>query len=285
MGLKALAKSIKTEVKKQSETLPEKFLRKLDTYLVSSRQKEREKQDAHSGLYIRPSSYYKCMRQTWYRMKKFPSKDNSTAKGLRTLEIGTALHEWVQRDIFMQKDFPYPLVPADELPCFNQQGLELFTKEQNRIENRPEMEIGWIDKRWTSKYFIYSIIDGALDIEHMYYLFEFKTINPDDFKYLYEPLEEHKKQATLYALSLGIDNILFLYINKANSEWKAFEYYVTEEQKEWALKRVIHLDYCLVNDILPDKEITPLPKYGPNVTSCRYCSYKNICEKDVCTHG
>lgn len=282
MGLKALAKKVKEEQAEREKTVSEKFIDSIDSYLVKSRNEKYAEESKHTGFYIRPSSYYRCMRQVWYKTLKFPGADQSKARGLRTLEIGTSLHEWVQRDIFMQEDFPFKLIPPEEIPVFGTKGIDIFTKEQNRLENRPEMEIGWIDRRWTEKYHLYSIIDGAIDVYSMYKLFEFKTINPDDYKYLYEPHDDYKKQAALYSLSLDMDDIIFLYLNKGTSEWKAFEYHVTEAQKEWARNRVQKLDSHLVSLTLPEKEIQPLPKYGAKATTCNWCSYKTLCAKDTC---
>lgn len=280
--MKALAKRVKEEQAEREKTVSERFIDEIDSYLVKNRNTRYEKEFQYSGFYIRPSNYYKCMRQIWYKTLRFPSKELFKAKGIRTLEIGTALHEWVQREVFMQEDFPFKLIPPEEIPVFGTEGIEIFTKEQNRLENRPEMEIGWVDKRWTKKYHLYSIIDGALDVYSVYKLFEFKTINPDDYKYLYEPHDEYKKQSALYSLSLDIDDTIFLYLNKGNSEWKALEHHTTEEQKEWSLNRIQKLDNCLVSLILPEKEIQPLPKYGANATACNWCAYQHLCENDVC---
>jgi len=282
LSLKALAKRVKEEQAQMEKTVSEKFLEGIDSYLVKSRNAKYEEESKFSGFYIRPSSYYKCLRQVWYKTLKFPSKDAFKAKGIRTLEIGTALHEWVQREIFMKEDFPFKLIPPEEIPAFGTEGIDIFSKEQNRLENRPEMEIGWVDKRWTSKYHLYSIIDGALDVYSIYKLFEFKTINPDDYKYLYEPHDDYKKQAALYSLSLGIDDILFLYLNKGTSDWKVFEFHVTDEQKEWALNRIQKLDRHLVDLTLPEKEIQPLPKYGAEATTCTWCPYRSLCDNNVC---
>jgi len=134
MGLEKLAKTIKSEIKKQEETLAERFINELDLYLIRSRVAERETQEAKTGKYIRPSSYHKCLRQLWYKMKSFPCKENNTAKGIRTLEIGTSLHEWVQRDIFMKPDAPFPYVPVNELPFLNREGVELFTEKQSLMK-------------------------------------------------------------------------------------------------------------------------------------------------------
>jgi len=171
----------------------------------------------------------------------------------------------------MRKLSPVELLDYKQLPVYGREGIDFFTAEQNRKENRPEMEIGWIDKRWTSKYFLYSIIDGFLNFENLYMLFEFKTINPDDFKYLYQPLEKNMMQASLYSLSTDIDTIMFLYLNKGNSDWRPFEFKVTEQQKEWALNRVQKIDNSLVNLELPEKEPHKF---------CNLCPYKSLCDED-----
>jgi CRISPR/Cas system-associated exonuclease Cas4 (RecB family) len=269
LSLANLVKRIKAEIREQEKPISEKFIASLDEYLLKSRNDRVRK----NNCFIRPSLYYKCIRQVWYKILGFPCSENTNARSIRTLEIGTALHEWVQREIFMQKDFPFSLVPPHELPAWGREGIEFFNEQQNREENRPDMEIGFIDKRWTEKYYIYSIVDGIFNFENMDMVFEFKTINPNDFDYLYEPLEDHKKQAALYALSLGIDNIMFLYLNKGNSQWKAFHFEVNQEQKEWALKRVQLIDRHLINKVLPEKEEN---------NYCNFCAYRKLCRENKC---
>lgn len=269
VSLAQLAKKIKAEIKEQEKPIGEKFISVLDDYLVRSRSIIEEE----SIYFIRPSLYYKCIRQIWYEMLRYPRTGKWKAKSIRTLEIGTALHEWVQEKIFMQVDFPISLVPVNELVVWGQEGIEFFNEQQNKKENRPAMEIGFVDKRWTERYFIYGIVDGIIHFENRDMIFEFKTINPSDFEYLFEPLEDHKKQAALYALSLGINNIMFLYLNKGNSQWKAFHYIVTQEQKDWALNRIQLIDKYLINRILPEKEEN---------NYCNFCAYKNICNENKC---
>jgi hypothetical protein len=275
LSLKALAKKVIKETEEQEKSLSEKFVNVLDKFIVNSRSEDKDSNvyTERRSKYIRPSSYSKCLRSTWYSMLGFPGNKTYKAKGLRTLEIGTALHEWVQKEIFMRKNFPIELCDYKQIPSYGAEGIEFFTAKQNKLENRPKMEIGWIDKRWTKKYHLYSIIDGFLSFENLYMLFEFKTINPNDFKYLYQPLEENMLQASLYSLSTDIDTIMFLYINKGNSEWKPFEFRVTEQQKEWSLDRIQSMDSSLIN--------LELPKTEPN-KFCNLCPYKSLCDEDKC---
>lgn len=273
MSLKALAKMVKDEIKEQDKTTSERFVEMLDGFLISSRDAAE-----HAKHCIRPSNYYKCMRQIWYKMLEFPSKETYTAKGIRTLNVGTAIHEWVQKEVLMHKDFPITLLGSKDIPSYKEDRIYFFTAEQNRVEGRPVIEIGYIDKRWTNKYHLYSIIDGAFHYENRDYIFEFKTINPEDYGYLYDILPEHKKQISLYSLSTGITNAMVLYMNKGNQQWKAFEIEISDLQRQWAKERVGEIDRHLINLTLPPKEIEKLPKYGPNATSCTYCPYKEICE-------
>jgi hypothetical protein len=274
MGLKDLAKAIQTE--NEVKPIEQEFLNDIDKFLVTDRAMEDRSKTEN---YIRPSMFYKCVREQWYKYLKAPCLENRKAKGLRTLEIGTALHEWVQREIFMKEGFPAKILSPKDLYSSETEDFKFFTEEQNKNENRPEMEIGFIDKRWTKKYFLYSILDGVLEYKDLLAMFEFKTINPNDFKYLYEPLSEHKMQAALYSLSLKIQHVFFLYLNKGNSEWKLFLYKVTPEQTDWCRERVITIENSLVNLKIPDREGKPLTKEASN--KCVFCPYKKMCEVDL----
>lgn len=262
MSIADIAKQVKKEQKKIDRPLGEVFTDTLDSF-ISSHRSSTAREESFS---LKPSSYYGCMRKTWYSLLRFPKSGTINAKSQRILEVGTALHEWVQRDILMLEGCPITLVPKEELPVKESNEVK-FIKEHDA----PEMELKLLDKRYTKKYPVSMMVDGIIHFDSKDMVFEFKTINPDGFKSLYEPLLEHKMQGALYCLCTGLRNIMFLYLEKGRQEWKAYHTEINEEQIEWVKNRLVEIENLVLSLSLPPKEEN---KY------CRYCTYQKYCKKD-----
>ena len=268
-GLKDLAKKVKKEKKDSDRTIEELFLEAVDNYLVDSRTKKDEECEGKS-LSIKPSSYYKCIRKLWYELLGFPKKEKRYPRSIRILENGTVLHEWIQTQVFMDMDkgnYSIKLIPAEELPNYGVEGIE-FIKEHNA----PDMEIKFRDRRFTKLYPVSAMIDGFMEFNNLQMLFEFKTIKPDDFDLLIEPLKDHIKQGAIYALCLGVPRVMFVYYDKGYQHMKAYLVEYNDDQVTWAQMRVQTIEEYLLNLELPPSE---------PCDSCRFCPYKNLCDKDV----
>ena len=249
---------------KKDDSIEARFLKTIDRYLMDSR----EDRDSVS---IKPSSYYKCMRKTWYNLLRFPKKVKKYARSIRILECGTALHEWIQTKVLMPMclngtGIERLLYPKD-LPVFGAEGVK-FIKEHSA----PDMEIKIRDYRFTSKYPVSAMVDGAFVFEGLPMLFEFKTIKSSDFKSLRKPLSDHIKQGALYALCYKITNVMFVYYNKDSQEMKAYLIKYGDDQITWALTRIQILEEYLLDLKLPPAE--------PD-NFCKYCEYKHLCESNV----
>ncbi|SNS21093.1 protein of unknown function DUF83 [Anaerovirgula multivorans] len=267
MGLRNLAKQIKQKEKEASVTIEEKFIKAIDGFLLTSPKKPRV-----DRLAFKPSQYYKCKRQTYYFLggekgikKKYPRSE-------RILQVGTALHEWVQEDVFMSMkelmggELEVELLPKEELPNFGKEGLE-FLKQSDA----PDMEIKFLDHSYTEKFPISGMVDGWMEFDNISFLFEFKTINSKDFSLLIEPLKDHVKQGALYCLSLGVKRVMFLYLCKDTQNLKAYLVTYTDEQIEWVRKHIVGIEKAIDSKELPDKEVNQ---------SCRFCQYKHLCDVD-----
>lgn len=271
MSLATLAAKLRKEAREAEKTYEERFLEALDKYLVDTRKKQDESYEER--LAFRPSSYAKCMRQVQYFLKGFPKKGKVIARSRRILEVGTALHEWIQRDIFMDpalEDYGIKLMLAEDLPVYGKEGITFI-----RGHKAPEMEIKFLDTRYTQKFPISAMIDGAFRFETRDCLFEFKTINTKDFEFMIEPLPAHIKQGALYALCLEIPNVLFLYMDKNTQAFKAFLVTYTPEQLEWVRNRIETIENHTLNDVL-----LPMEK---DFMNCRYCSYSKYCDQNIFT--
>lgn len=268
MSLKNLAKAIKKEHKEANKTIEEKFIGEVDKYLVDKAIREGEEKGRR--LAFRPSQYSKCQRLTYYFLKGVDGDKKIYPRSQRILQVGTQLHEWIQRDVFMEMDkegYPIRLLPKEELPFYGVDGVEIIEEH-----GAPPMEIKFLDYRYTEKFPISAMIDGAIEYDNYPMLFEFKTINPKDFEYLIEPLVDHTKQGALYALSIGIRKIMFLYLCKGTQNLKAYLVTYTDEQLDWVARRLKNIENHVLNDTLPDKE---------EGISCRFCEYASVCKSDL----
>ncbi len=264
MSLKNLAKQVRKEQKACSLTTEELFISAIDKYLVENA--------GHKSLRLafQPSSYYRCQRALFYSLTGVSENKKVYPRGQRTLQIGTELHDWIQ-DMLAAIDktkLGIKLLPVEEMPFYQAQGVEII---ENHRSN--PIEIKFLDKRWTEKYPVSAMIDGAFEFMNRQMIFEFKTINADDFKLLIEPLKDHVKQGAVYALCTGIYRVMFLYLNKNDSNFKAYLVEYTEEQLEWVKSRIRYIEKCLIDGSLPDKE-----DYGDN---CKWCGYKGLCGSNL----
>lgn len=267
MSLKNLAKQVRQDQKAASLTTEELFVSVIDKYLVDN--------VGHKSFRpaFQPSSYYKCQRALFYTLKGIAEDRKVYPRGQRTLQIGTALHDWIQNMLAAidKTSLGIKLLPVEEIPFYRAAGVEIIKNHKSN-----PIEVKFIDKRWTEKYPVSAMIDGALEFMNRQVIFEFKTINTDDFKLLIEPLKDHVKQGAIYALCTGINRVMFLYLDKNTSHLKAYLVEYTEEQLEWVKKRIKYIEDCLIDNELPEKE-----DYGEN---CKWCGYKHLCEgnlKDV----
>lgn len=108
--------------------------------------------------------------------------------------------------------------------------------------------------------------DGLVTLDGEDMIFEIKTESMFKFGKHDEPWEEHKYQATCYALSLGVDKVLFLYENRDNCENKAFIFEVTEEWKQRVVDKIADVEDHVLRREPPEE------KCGK--AWCPYCKKK-----------
>lgn len=269
MGLKALAKKVKQSNRATDKSFEEQFLEKVDKFFVASPE-ELGKEPRPTRLAFRPSSFYKCQRQLFYFLNGSKEKKKEYPRSKRILEVGTALHEWIQTQVFMEMDklgtFDIKLLPVEELPSYGQEGFEIL-----REHNAPDMEVKFLDTRFTQKFPVSAMVDGAMSFMGKDFLFEFKTINTDDFEYLIQPLPDHVKQGAIYALCTGVRKVMFVYLDKNKQFLKAYLVEYTQEQLDWVVARMQSVENYVLEGELPPKEADD---------KCKWCGYKGLCDKE-----
>ena len=116
--------------------------------------------------------------------------------------------------------------------------------------------------------------DGIIKYKNHYYILELKTESSFKFVNRKDVDSSHYKQATAYSLAFGIDQVLFVYINRDVLDMKAFMFNVTDEMKESLVGYIEECDGYISRMITP-----PKPEDVPK-KACNYCMYKTQCRKD-----
>ena len=150
-----------------------------------------------------------------------------------------------------------------------------FVKQRNLTDLEIKGQNGMETKLYNKKYNMSFMTDGIIKYNDKYYIFEFKTETADKFYNRTGVDTKHYNQATAYALSFGLDKVLFIYENRNTLDKKAFVFEVTDEMKKQLISRIEYCDSYVKNNKIPPKS-SDLDK-----RVCSYCIYKTQCGKDM----
>ena len=225
---------------------------------------------ANKNAYL-PSAHYKpssmnCIRNMYYQMVKTPlDPDIKEAPLVGIGESGTDRHERIQKAIIDMKENGYDCEYLDVAEYVKEHNLEdIIVKGKRGIETQ----------LFNAKYNLSFLCDGIIKFKGEYYIFEFKTEASRKFVNREGVDNNHINQATAYSLSLGIDNVLFLYENRDLCTKKAFLLTVTQKMKDKLTCLICTCDEYLEMGIVPPKPADITTKV------CQYCAYKSKCRKE-----
>ena len=124
------------------------------------------------------------------------------------------------------------------------------------------------------EYNISFLCDGIIRYNGHYYILELKT----EASFKWTPRKgvdpKHYDQGTAYSTLLGIDEVIFIYINRDVLDMKAFMFVPTQEMKSALLDKIAECDKYVNAETVP-----PKPRVSGKV--CQYCSYRSRCETDT----
>lgn len=217
----------------------------------------------------KPSQSYKpssmnCIRNMYFQLTGQDQDDSSSSYILvGIVNSGSDIHERVQGYIVdMQSngiDCEYINVAdfiksrgLDDIDIVGQQGMEtkLYHKKLNMS----------------------FLTDGIIRYKNKYYILELKT--ETSFKWQSRKGVDHKhyNQATAYSIAFGLDDVIFVYINRDILDMKAYMLTVTSDMKNDLIGKI---DLC--DSYVSRKEIPPKPEEASN-KFCQYCAYRSVCE-------
>ncbi len=256
-NIKALIESAK-----QKQAPEQAFLTDLKRSIEMTENKTKRKP---SKLY-KPSSM-NCIRQMYYvRTGKKVDDAGSSYVSWGICNAGTDAHERIQKAVADMKnngiDCEYIDVAEfvksrklNHLKIIRQEGME--THLHHKVLN------------------LSFLCDGIIRYNNHYYILEIKTESGSKWYSREDVDPSHYQQATAYSTAFGIDEVLFLYVNRDIFDFKAYLFKVTDDMKHGFVALIEECESYVKKLIAP-----PKPKDVARKT-CEYCNYREYCRKEV----
>lgn len=218
-----------------------------------------------------PSKTYKpsgmnCIRASYYQITGVqPDQSNASYTIVGICNSGSDIHVRIQTAVEQMKnngmDCEFISVPE-------------FVKQRNLDDLVVVSNTATETKLYHKKFNMSFMCDGIIKYKKHYYILELKTENSYKFVNRKDVDPSHYNQATAYSLAFGIDQVLFVYINRDVLDMKAFMFDVTGEMKEGLVGYIEDCDGYVKRRIAPPKPENVSKK------ACSYCQYKTQCKKD-----
>ena len=218
-----------------------------------------------------PSKTYKpsgmnCIRASYYQLMGVqPDESSSSYSLIGICNSGTDIHVRIQTAVEQMKDNGMDCEYVDVAEFVKNRNLDYLN-----IVSKNGMETKLYHKKLNMSF----MCDGIIRYKNHYYILELKTESSYKFMNRKDVDPSHYNQGTAYSLAFGLDQVLFVYINRDVLDMKAFMFNVTGEMKEGLVGYIEDCDGYVSRMIVP-----PKPE---NVTkkACNYCGYRNQCRKD-----
>ena len=232
-----------------------------------------DKKELFSNCIRKSSNCYKpssmnCIRNMYFQ-RIGAQKDNSKASAERSRigESGTAAHEYIQKHIMMMKKNGMDCEYIDVESFIKMRGLDYLV-----VLGKSGIETKLFDTRYNLRF----MCDGIIRYKGRYYILEIKTEVSSKSMGRDGVDPEHQTQASAYSLSLGLDEVIFLYESRDFCTWKCYLFKVTKElREELVVKRIQDCD-----KYVGELKVPPMP-IDAGKKLCRYCDYASLCKRSV----
>ena len=219
-----------------------------------------------------PSKTYKpsgmnCIRQSYYQIlgkEQDEGKSNYTMIGI--CNSGSDIHVRVQTAVSKMIDNNMDCEYIDVADFVRQRNLDYL-----EILSKNGMET----KLYHKKYNMSFMCDGIIKYDNHYYILELKTESSYKFMNRKDVDPSHFNQGIAYSLAFGLEEVIFVYINRDIFDMKAYLFEVSSDMKQSLISYIEECDGYISRMITPPKPES-LPK-----KVCQYCAYKSLCKKDV----
>lgn len=219
----------------------------------------------------KPSQYYKpssmnCIRNMYYQRTGADPDPSETSYCLVGIcNAGTDIHVRVQQAVERMKD--------NGIDC---EYIDVAEYVQSR--NIPDLEVtakhGMETHLRHTKLGLSFLCDGIIRYKGHYYILELKTEASFKWQSRTGVDPSHYHQGTTYSLTLGIPEVLFVYISRDVLDMKAYMFVPTDEQKMDIVGLIDDCEGYVSRQIAPPKPADVAKK------TCQYCNYRTRCQRD-----
>lgn len=218
-----------------------------------------------------PSKTYKpssmqCIRNMYYQVTGTPQDEGVTPYTLVGIcNSGSDIHERTQKYVTAMKDHGIDCEYIDV-------GDYVRSRNLDRIEvvSKQGMETKLYHKAYNMSF----LCDGIIRYRGKYYILELKTESSFKWQRREGVDPKHYAQGTAYSVAFGLDQVIFVYINRDILDMKAFMFEPTEDMRREFLSRILTCD-----SYVQKKELPPKPEKISKAV-CQYCSYRERCKKE-----
>lgn len=219
----------------------------------------------------KPSQTYKpssmnCIRQSYYQIigkKQDQQQSNYVMVGI--CNSGSDIHVRVQSAIMNMVKNGMDCEYIDVADFVKTRKLDLQVKGQAGVETK------LYDKNLNLSF----LCDGIIKYKNKYYILELKTETSGKWWDRKGVDESHYNQATAYSIEFGLDDVIFIYINRDVLDMKSYIFHVTDEMKQNLIGYIEECDSYIKKLAVPPKPDNVSKK------TCEYCNYKQACKSDI----
>lgn len=219
----------------------------------------------------KPSNTYKpssmnCIRNMYYQVTG-TNPDQPTVSYVLTgiVNSGTDIHLRVQKAVANMKENGIDCDYIDVAEFVKSRGLDYLD-----VKDSSGMETKLYHKDLNMSF----LCDGIIRYKGHYYILELKTESIYKWQARQGVDPVHYNQATAYSVALGLDEVIFVYINRDLLDMKSFMFHVTDDMKHDLVGRIEECDACVLQHRVPTKPANLDRK------TCEYCIYKKACRRD-----
>lgn len=263
MARQSLAGVMKLINAELGNTLPEKaFLQDLKRSIEMT-----DKKESHTGSANYKPSCMGCIRQMYYIRQGIPEDENNNIdyQLIGICNSGSDIHIRIQTYVSKMKE--------NGIDC-EYVNVGEYVKSRNLEDIEVVSQNGMETKLYHKKLHMSFLCDGIIRYKGIYYILELKSEGNNKFWQRQDVDPSHYNQAICYSLSLGLDNVIFVYICRDNLDMKAFMFTTNDDMKQNVTGLILNCENYVVENKVPPKPESVSPK------TCSYCNHRERCRRD-----
>lgn len=217
----------------------------------------------------KPSQSYKpssmnCIRNMWYQIVGTdPDEGAISYSSIGITQSGSDVHEHIQTAVSEMKANGMDCEYVDVAEYVKSRGLTYLD-----IVAKQGMETKLYHKELNMRF----LCDGIIKYKGRFYILELKTETSGKWYSRQGVDPKHYNQGTAYSIAFGLDNVIFVYINRDYLTMKSFMFHVTDEMKQTLIGKIEECD-----SYVKSMQVPPMPEDAGNKL-CAYCAYRSRCD-------